>query len=157
MRASADSTRARIASSIASYSPAIARQLSACRRKLRARFPRGFELVYDNYNALVFAFSPSEKTSQAFVSIAGYPRWVTLFFVDAGRLRDPAKLLEGSGRKIRAVRLASPADLDRKELRALLAQAIELRATALAQAPKLKTVLKSVAATRRPRRAAAQS
>ena len=35
------------------YTPAVEAQLREARARLRAMFPRGFELVYDNYSALV--------------------------------------------------------------------------------------------------------
>ena len=63
------------------YTPALEAQLREARTRLRAMFPRGFELVYDNYNALVFGISPTERTSDAFISVAGYPKLVTLFFL----------------------------------------------------------------------------
>ena len=50
------------------YTPAVEEQLREARTRLRAMFPRGFELVYDNYNALVFGISPTERTSDAFIS-----------------------------------------------------------------------------------------
>jgi len=39
------------------YTPAVEEQLREARTRLRAMFPRGSELVYDNYNALVFGIS----------------------------------------------------------------------------------------------------
>jgi len=41
-------------------------------------------MVYDNYNALVIAFSPNERPSDAIFSIALYPHWVNLFFLHDG-------------------------------------------------------------------------
>ena len=79
---------------VAKYSPEVAAQLREARDRLRAHFPRGFELVFDNYNALVFAISPTGKTSEAFISVAGYPNWVTLFFSawhEAARSARPAR------------------------------------------------------------------
>src|SRR2546421_183569 len=66
---------AQISDFLRKYSPEIQTQLSAARSHLRALFPRGFELIFDNYNALVFGFSPTERTTDSFVSVAGYPRW----------------------------------------------------------------------------------
>ena len=51
-----------IASLIADYEPSLAAELRAARSKLHALFPRGYELVSDNYNGLVFAITPSERT-----------------------------------------------------------------------------------------------
>ena len=74
-------TEGRIDGFLVKYSPEIESLLRESKKNLRALFPGGYELVYDNYNALVFGISATGKTSDAFVSVAGYPRWVTLFFL----------------------------------------------------------------------------
>jgi hypothetical protein len=141
-----------IATFLAKYSPEIAAHLQAARSRLRKMFPRGCELVYDNYNALVFAFAPGERASQAALSVAGYPRWVTLFFLEGVKLKDPHKLLQGSGSQVRGVRLASASDLDQPAIRALVEQAIAPHHAAFAAAAPLRTVIKSVSAKQRARR-----
>src|SRR5215217_3003302 len=99
------------------YTPAVEAQLREARTGLRAMFPRGFELIYDNYNALVFGISPTERTSDAFISVAGYPRWVTLFFLHGADLRDAHGLLEGQGKQVRGVRLTDPKDINTPRLK----------------------------------------
>src|SRR5689334_5255842 len=106
-----DSAERRIREFLAKYSPGIASELRAARARLRSMFPRGFELVYDNYNALVFGYSADDRASNVIVSIAGYPRWVTLFLLDGARLRDPAGLLVGAGKTVRGIRLQSAQQL----------------------------------------------
>jgi len=150
----ADATDARIEAFIAKYTPEIAAQLRDARRRLRARFPRGVEMVFDNYNALVFGIGPSDRTRESFISIAGYPKWVTLFFLDGAGLADPAGLLEGDGRQVRGIRLKTPADLDSPAVDALIAQAVAPHAAALAAAAPLSTVIKAEAGRQRPRRPA---
>lgn len=144
----------RIGKFIDKYAPDIARDLRACRACMHALVPRGFELVYDNYNALVFGFSATERTSDALLSIAGYPNWVTLFFLKGASLADPKGLLEGSGSRVRSIRLASPDDLSRPDIRALIANAMAVDRAAFARAEPLVTVVKSVSARQRPRRPA---
>ena len=143
---------AEIAAFVAKYSPEIAAQLEAARARLRKMFPRGCELVYDNYNALVFAFAPGERASEAVVSVAGYPRWITLFFLDGVKLKDPHKLLEGSGSQVRGVRLASADEIDKPAIRALIEQARVPHREAFAAAASLRSVIKSVSAKQRARR-----
>jgi len=137
---------------LARYSPPVEALLREARSRMRALFPRGHELVYDNYNALVFAISPSGRTPDCFLSVTGYPRWVTLFFAHGNELDDPHGLLEGEGKHIRGVKLKSPADLDAPALRALVDQAVRLRQAALDLAPPLATTIKGVSAKQRPRR-----
>ena len=151
-RLPASAMETRIATFLDKYSAEVASELRDARIRLRAKFPRGFELVFDNYNALVFAFSPSERTSDAFISVAGYPRWVTLFFLRGADLDDPAGLLEGQGKQVRSIRLKRPEDLNSREVEALIVQAIRPHATALLAAPELTTIVKSVSAKQRPRR-----
>jgi hypothetical protein len=147
----------RIDALLAKYTPAIEARLRDARRRLRAHFPRGVEMVFDNYNALVFGIGPGDRTRDAFISIAGYPKWVTLFFLDGVRLHDPDGLLQGEGKQVRGIRLAAPDDLDRPAVAALIAQAIAPHRDALAAAAPLSTVIKSEAARQRPRRPAASN
>ena len=142
----------RIAKFIDKYTPDMARDLRACRARMHEFVPRGFELVYDNYNALVFGFSATDRTSDAVLSIAGYPSWVTLFFLKGATIADAKGLLEGSGSRVRSIRLASPEDLSRADIRALIAAAMGVDKAAFARAAPLATIVKSVSARQRPRR-----
>ena len=119
-----DATERRIAGFVDKYTPAIAAQLRDARQRLRAHFPRGVEMVFDNYNALVFGIGPTDQSRDSFISIAGYPKWVTLFFLDGARLDDPEGLLEGEGKQVRGIRLKTPADMDSPAIAALIAQAV---------------------------------
>ena len=91
-----DSPEAQLEGFLAKYTPEIAGLAKAALVKMRKRLPGAVEMVYDNYNALVIGFSPSERPSEAIFSIALYPRWVNLFFLQARGLRDPEKRLKGS-------------------------------------------------------------
>jgi hypothetical protein len=143
-----------IAGFLEKYTPSVETVLREARKRLRAMFPRGFELVYDNYNALVFGISPTERTSDAFLSVAGYPKWVTLFFLHGTELRDPNSLLEGKGKQVRSVRLTNAARINAPELEALIAEAVLPYESAFRVAPSLTTIVKSVSDRQRPRRPA---
>src|ERR1700751_2474691 len=86
--------------------------------KLRKRLPNELELVYDNYNALAIGFSPSERASEGIFSIALYPRWVSLFFLQGARLSDPEGRLKGSGSVAKHVVLSSLQTLNEPAVRA---------------------------------------
>ncbi len=132
---------------LARYDAPIAKRARAARKTLRRLLPGAFELVYDNYNALVMAFGPSERASEIICSIALYPRWVTLFFLKGAALADPEKLLVGGGKTIRSVVLAEDDTLDRRAVQALVraaARGAKLGGGAL--------VIKSISPKQRPRR-----
>jgi hypothetical protein len=139
---------------LAKYSPEIQRQMRAAREKLRSRIPRGFELVYDNYNALATGFGPTDRSSAAVISLAAYPRWITLFFLHGAGLDDPDGMLDGAGSRVRSVRLQGPETMDDPRVARLIEHALRPHAAAFAQAPALSTLIKSVSAKQRPRRPA---
>ena len=143
--------RAQIEAFVARYTPEIATQMRRARADLRKLIPKGYELVYDSHNALIFAFGPTARASELVISIAGYPNWVTLFFARGNALEDPQGLLEGSGVTIRSIRLAPFGVLRSRPVRALIRQALAAQADSFKHAPALTTVLKSISPKRRPR------
>lgn len=117
--------------------------------------PGGTEFVYDNYNALVFGFGPSDRPSEAVLSLAIMPRWVTLCFLKGAKLRDPKKLLGGAGNIVRNIHLSSPGHLDDPDVRDLIDQSIAgARPKFSGKTGKQRTVVKSISAKQRPRRPA---
>src|SRR5258708_31267877 len=46
------------------FSPEIVKLAKAARARFRKRLPRAIEMVYDNYNALVIGYSPTERKSE---------------------------------------------------------------------------------------------
>ncbi len=144
------SAEKQLASFLTKYTPELRTAAKAARKRMRALFPAAIELVYDNYNALVIGYGPTERASDIVCSIAVYPRWVTLFFLKGAKMRDPQKLLEGSGKIVRQIRLNDPSDLDQQGIRALIAQAIDRSPKPFAEPPRL--IIKSVSAKQRPRR-----
>lgn len=141
---------------IAKYSPQVASDLRGARARLRAMFPHGHELVYDNYNALVFGFSPTERASQAFISVAAYPQWINLFFAHGASLSDPDGLLKGSGSRVRSIRLQSAEHLLEPAIQALIAQSAAPFREACQKAGPLQTTIRAVSARQRPRQPAAK-
>lgn len=77
-----------LAGYLAKYEPAIVRLASALRAKLRARLPGLFEVVYvyENQNALVISWSPTEHGYEGLCSIAVYPDRVNLHFAQGALL-----------------------------------------------------------------------
>jgi len=130
----------------------------SARAKMRKRIPGGVEFVYDNYNALVFGFGPTDRPSDAVLSLALMPRWVTLCFLKGAKLPDPKKILKGSGTTVRNVRLTSGLQLDDESIRDLIDKAIEAASPAYGSGKTPpRTVIKSISPKQRPRRPAGKA
>ncbi|MFL6231024.1 MAG: hypothetical protein ACJ741_19790 [Pyrinomonadaceae bacterium] len=151
------SPEARLEGFIDKYAPEVGAVARASLVKLRALVPGGFELVYDNYNALAVGFSPTERTSDAVLSIALYPRWVNLFFLSGARLPDPRGLLKGDGKMVRSITLEDATDLDKPAVRALISHALKRADEPFDTKSPRRLVIKSVSAKQRPRRPAKSS
>jgi hypothetical protein len=155
--APAKSPAAQLDSFLDKFTPDIAAQAHTALRKMRARLPGAIELVYDNYNALAIGFASTDRASDAIFSIALYPRWISLFFLQNGtRLRNPESLLAGSGKQARHIVLVTPALLDTPAVQDLIAQALELAPKSIDPAQPRKLIIKSVSAKQRPRRPASK-
>jgi hypothetical protein len=138
---------------ISAFDPAVARQARAAVQAMRQRLPGAVELVYDNYNALAIAFSPTEKVSDIVFSIAVYPRWASLFFAQGAKLPDPTGRLKGSGSKVRHVVLErGPRTLDEPEVKALMKVALDRADPPFDRTQKNRTIIKSISGKQRPRR-----
>lgn len=139
---------------LAKYDPAVAAEARRALTKTRALVPGATELVYDNYNALVVGFGPSERASDAVISLAIFPKWVTLCFIQNGPdIPDPDRLLKGSGNVVRHTRLASAADLDKPAVKRLVRDALKLADVPIKKSATRRMIIKSVSAKQRPRRA----
>jgi hypothetical protein len=151
--ASTESASIQFRTFLAKFSPSVAGEARAALTRMRRLVPGALELVYDNYNALVVGFGPTERASDAVMSLAIFPRWVTLCFIQNGpEIPDPYHLLKGSGNVVRHVRLTSAKDLDTPPVRALIQQAIALADVPFDRNARRRMVIKSISAKQRPRR-----
>jgi hypothetical protein len=75
-------------------------------------------------------------------------------FIRGAMLRDPGKLLEGTGKYLRHVKLRSPADVRRPDVRALLEQAAALNRKKPVTGTKVGMKKRSTAGTRKSGRRA---
>ena len=146
------SPRSRLSGFLAKFPPGVRSVARATLRKMRERLPGSVELVYDNYNALAIGFSPTDRVSDAAFSVAVYPRWVSLFFLQGASLPDPDRVLRGTGKKVRHVVLASASMIDTPEVQSLIATAVSRAAVPFDPKARRRLIIKSVSAKQRPRR-----
>ena len=141
-----------LASFIAKFTPEVAALARSILAAMRARYPTAIKQVYDNYNALAIGFGPSEKTSQAIFSVAVFPRWVSLFFLQGKQLPDPEGILQGSGNVARHIRLPSAGRLDELSVKNLMQEATARAAVPFSAHGTPRLIIKSISAKQRPRR-----
>ena len=144
-----------VAGFIARFDPPVAKLTRAARAVLRKRWPTAVELVYDSYNALAIGWSPTERMSDVFASLAVYAKGVNLYFMYGVELPDPAGLLQGSGNQGRFLRLTRLSQLDDDAVVALLRAAVANGDVPLPATGRGYTVIKRVSPKHRPRRLAA--
>jgi hypothetical protein len=120
--------------------------------KMRKRLPGSTEMIYDNYNALVIGFGPSERASEAVFSIAVYPRWINLFFLQGASLPDADKILKGTGNQVRSIKITDAADLDKREVREIMKVAMNAADPPIDPKAKGRRVIRAIAPKQRPRR-----
>jgi hypothetical protein len=99
----------------------------ALRESVLKEAPEAKEFVYSGYVVGdVFTFT---RPGKAFCHIAAYETHVNLGFNNGALLEDPHRLLAGTGKRIRHIRVASKQDLKRP-LRIYIRAAVELAAEA---------------------------
>jgi hypothetical protein len=108
--------------------------------------------VYDNYNFFVIGYAPTERPSDAIVSLVAGPKGVSLCFIQGTKLKDPTRVLSGSGNQTRFLRLESADTLGRLEVEALMAAALKQSKTPLPASGRGRLIIRSVSAKQRPRR-----
>jgi hypothetical protein len=155
MQESQPSARKQLTAFLAKFTPEIACLAELILARMRARYPTALELVYDNYNALAIGFGPTERASEAIFSIALFPRWISLFFLQAKGLPDPERILRGSGNVARHIVLPSAEMLDDPAVLALMEEAAARAKVPFDPGGMHRLIIKSVSAKQRPRRPAA--
>jgi hypothetical protein len=141
-----------LAAFIHKFNPTDRRLIRAVRSALRKRFPTATELVWDNYNFFVIGYSPTERPSDAIVSLAARANGVGLCFIHGATLPDPKQVLLGSGSQTRFIRLESPQVLERPEVKALLAAATAQARVPFPASGRRRLIIRSVSAKQRPRK-----
>ena len=150
-RAPADANK-RLRGFIAKFEPKHQALIRSVRSALRKQFPTACELVYDNYNFFVIGYGPTERPSDSILSIAAAANGVGLCFIHGARLPDSHKVLLGSGKQTRFLRLESVKVLARPEVQALIAAAKAQSRVPFLATGRRKLIIRSVSAKQRPRR-----
>jgi len=110
-----------------------------------------YENIYDAYSAVAIGYGSSDRLQDGVFHIAVYAKGVNLGFNDGATLDDPLGILEGAGKRIRHIKIRTPADLARPELRDYVRRALKIakddaRKLGEARPEKIKGVVSTVKA-----------
>jgi hypothetical protein len=120
-------------------------------------YPKTNELIYDNYNAVAFGWSPTDKVGHTFCSIAvgRSSHNVHFSFYWGSEISDPGKILLGKGNQYRYVLVKNTKDFPKTYIKKLLKEAYANSLTKVhdkKQIRKGQTITKSVSASKRESR-----
>jgi hypothetical protein len=118
-------------------------------------YPDSNELIYDNYNALAFGWSPTDKVGHTFCSVAvgrTGKHNVHFGFYWGSEISDPNKILLGEGNQYRYILVKDTASFPKAYIKKLMKEAYA-NSLAKVKDPKLmkkgKTIVKSVSEKKR--------
>jgi hypothetical protein len=120
-------------------------------------YPKTNELIYDNYNALAFGWSPTDRVGHTFCSIAvgRTSKNIHFGFYWGSEIADPEKKLIGNGNQYRYLLVTTKKDFPKTYLKKLLKEAY---ANSLAKVKDPKqlmqgaTIVKSVSPAKREKK-----
>jgi hypothetical protein len=92
--------------------------------------PSAFEVVRLGERSATFGVGPSKMT-EAYAYILPHVGWVNLGFYKGADIDDPKNMLEGTGAKLRHVKLQSVIEANQKDIRVMIEKAFAERKKAL--------------------------
>src|ERR1700739_4936251 len=88
-------------------------------------YPETNELIYDNYNAVAFGWSPTDKAGDVFCSIAIFNYHVNFCFNRGTDFPDQKKILLGDGTQYQYIKVKDKEDFPEEYIKQLLEMAYE--------------------------------
>lgn len=123
--------------------PSKSKLIADLRRALRKAMPTAHELVYEYRDSLVMSFSPSDAGYEGVVAIRAGADGARLYFGRGKELKDPTKLLQGSGNATRWMSIESAATLRHADVAHLIDQATALGRVPFARSGKGAVLIRS--------------
>lgn len=93
-------------------------------------YPEVVEVPWPKQRIIGYGVGP-KKMSEHFCYIGAHSEHVNLGFYYGAEIADPEGLMEGTGRKLRHVKMRKPEDVNRKEIRDLIKRSLKERQKAL--------------------------
>ena len=126
------------------------------------QYPRVNELIYDNYNALAFGWSPTDKVGHTFCSIAvgRTSKNVHFGFYWGSELNDPERKLIGEGNQYRYVLVTDEKSFPKAYIKKLVKEAYSNSLAKVKDQKQIKeglTIVKSISPVKRTLKAKKKS
>ena len=147
-----DTPEAKLRSLNEKFAPKDQKVIRSVRSAVRRRLPTANELVYDYNTFFVIGYSPTDRPTEGIVSIAARADGVRLYLMQGPQLPDPKKLLMGSGKQTRLIRVEAAKQLAHPDVKALIVAAIDQASVPLPSKGCGRLVIRTFAGKRRPRR-----
>ena len=117
-------------------------------------YPNANELIYDNYNALAFGWSPTDRVGHTFCSIAigRTSKNIHFGFYWGSEIADPEKKLIGLGNQYRYILVKSRSEFPKAYIKKLIKEAYANSLSKVKDKKQLmegKTITKSISAKKR--------
>jgi hypothetical protein len=124
-------------------------------------YPTANELIYDNYNALAFGWSPTDRVGHTFCNIAigRTSKNIHFGFYWGNEIADPEKRLIGNGNQYRYLLVKSKKDFPKTYVKKLLKDAYinsVLKVKEQSQIMEGQTITKSVSTVKREKKSPAK-
>ncbi|MFL5764974.1 MAG: hypothetical protein ACJ77K_13605 [Bacteroidia bacterium] len=120
--------------------------------------PEANELIYDNYNAVAFGWSPTDKIGHTICSIAigRSSKNIHFGFYWGNEISDPSKILLGQGRQYRYILVTDKQEFPKAYIRKLVNEAYANSLSKVKDQKQImhgQTIVKSVSGKKRPAKA----
>ena len=117
--------------------------------------PKANELIYDNYNAVAFGWSPTERLGHTICSIAvgRSSNNIHFGFYWGSEIADPDKILLGEGNQYRYILVTDRKKFPRVYIKKLVSEAYANSLSKVKDQKQIvhgKTIVKSVSTSKRP-------
>ncbi len=144
-----DPVEAQIDTLLLPFSDDIIKLANGLRHFIRNETHPATELVGDSTLSLNIGYGFTEKAWDCYCAIIVYSKHINISFPSGVRLNDPAGLLQGSGKRIRHIRISRLDDIRNRQVLNLLKQARELAFVASGagseKSTRLRTIVKPIA------------
>ena len=120
-------------------------------------YPQANELIYDNYNALAFGWSPTDRVGHTFCSVAvgRTSKNVHFGFYWGSEISDPEKRLLGQGNQYRYILVKGKTEFPKTYIKKLVKEAYINSLAKVKEQKQItsgKTIVKAISAVKRSKK-----